>query len=186
MDCKLCSQRTDKLQSSCEYDVCVAAEGDTSSIAKCIDELFYAELDMVCAITDVGSLFGENQTVAVTSSPTAEPTTVPTEEDQSALMTMMCDDVGKVFISEDGGMSWSHHSTNTHWNIPIIVELDEVTEDTLIYVDCYNDDDGPGGFVATVLHQEEEYSTTSPLRSGFWEIFNATNNVIYPLLYQVQ
>ena len=176
---------SDKLQSSCEYDVCVGAEGDTDAIARNIDELFYAELDMVCDIDGVGFMFGENNTVAVTSSPTSEPTTMPTEVDRSALITMMCDDVLTTHISEDAGSSWTYYSTNTQWSSPVIVELEEVTEDTMIFVDCYNANDGPGGFIATVMHQDEEYVTTNPLRDGFWEIINATNDVTSPLIYQV-
>ena len=140
---------------------------------------------MVCEIEDVGSLFGAENVVAVTMSPTAEPTAVPTEEDRTALVTMQCDDILTTHISEDGGASWRYHSTNTRWYIPVIVELDEVTKDTMVLADCHNADDGPGGFIATVLHQEAEYNTTDPLRNGIWEIANATNDFVYPLLYHV-
>ncbi len=150
-----------------------------------MERLFSGSVDMVCDIDDVDELFGAENVVAVTTSPTAEPTALPTEEDRSALVTMQCDDVLTAYISEDGGASWRLHSTNTRWYIPVIVELDEATEDTMVFADCHNSDDGAGGFIATVLRQEAEYSTTNPLRDGFWEIVNATNDVVAPLLYQV-
>ena len=175
---------SDKLQTSCEYDVCVASEGDALVIWQNVIALFHDEVAMVCDIEDVGALFNETNTVAVTMEPTFEPTPFPTKLDRSALVTMMCDDILTTHISQDAGASWQYHSTNTHWPTPIIVELDRVSGTTMVQVDCYNHA-GPGGFISTVQFNGNEYSTTSPLRDGFWEIINATNDVVDPLFYQV-
>lgn len=139
---------------------------------------------MVCEIEDVGTLFDSELTVAVTKEPSSEPTPFPTKLSRTALVTMMCDDILTTHTSADGGASWQYHSTNTHWPTPIVVQLDDVDKDTMLQLNCYNHG-GPGGFIGSVQFNGNELSTTNPLRDGFWEIINATNDVVEPLLYQV-
>ena len=65
---------TDKLQESCNYDACVAAHGDKALIMPNVEMLFNDEVNMVCVIDNIGAIFSENNTVAVTAVPTPSPT----------------------------------------------------------------------------------------------------------------
>lgn len=55
----------------------MAAHGDVTEIWENVEKLFIDEVGMVCDIDDIGALFSENNTVAVTAAPSVSPTRAP-------------------------------------------------------------------------------------------------------------
>eukprot|EP01083_Nonionella_stella_P151549 484387_1 len=47
----------DELQEDCNYDACVAAEGDSTQIAGAVADIFTAALDVACSIPDIAEQF---------------------------------------------------------------------------------------------------------------------------------
>jgi len=92
----------------------------------------------------------------------------------TATLTTHSDDQGVHSISNDGGASWTAIGTESSWSTAFSYDLTGVSRDTKIRVSV-SDGGGIGGFIATVLFDGEQYSTTNPLQDGHWKLVSASD-----------
>jgi len=96
------------------------------------------------------------------------------DTDTTATLTTHSDNKGTHFISNDGGASWTEIGTSVDWPIAFSYDLTGVSADTKIRVSV-SDNGVIGGFIATVLVDGQQYSTTNPLGDGHWKLVSASD-----------
>jgi len=69
----------DAMQSDCDYDACVSAEGDPANIEDAVDEIFGDAIDMICDIPGIDDSFDDENLIEKTMAPTTgSPTSATT------------------------------------------------------------------------------------------------------------
>merc|ERR1719474_265029 len=92
----------------------------------------------------------------------------------TATLTTHSDNKGVHSISNDGGASWTDIGTEGNWPTAFSYDLTGVSANTKIRVSV-SDVGVIGGFIATVLFDGEQYSTTNPLQDGHWKLVSASD-----------
>jgi len=92
----------------------------------------------------------------------------------AATLTTHSDDVGTHSISNDGGASWTDIGTEGNWQTAFSYDLTRVSADTKIRVSV-SDGGVIGGFIATILYNGQQYSTSNPLGNSHWKLVSASD-----------
>jgi len=103
---------------------------------------------------------------------------VATTSAMTATMSMICDNAGRTFVSQDGGETFSLRSKVSNQNY----EVTDVSVDTVVKVTC-RDTGVIGGFVATMSFDGQSYSTTNPVTDSLWQLTDSDDGVTDPLVY---
>merc|ERR1712130_560385 len=127
------------------------------------DDGSYVDLEDILTNLESGSVF--------TSSKSCDG---EVDTDTTATLTTHSDNKGTHFISNDGGASWTEIGTAVNWPIAFSYDLTGVSVDTKIRVSV-SDVGVIGGFIATVLVDGQQYSTTNPLGDGHWKLVSASD-----------
>ena len=98
---------------------------------------------------------------------------------------MNCDNEGWVYLSKDEGRSWEEMDHLAHWPTTVVVDIPDVTDRTVVRVDC-KDHGGIGGFIASMEFPvgKEVYSTTNVLEEGNWRVTASTDGFTFGLIYR--
>eukprot|EP01083_Nonionella_stella_P008499 24536_1 len=101
-------------------------------------------------------------------------------------ITSHCDNQQTISMSEDGGNSFSViglESDNSNFHNPWSYTIPRLTQakaaHTVFKFSCKNMG-GPGGFIASVHHDDAVYSTTNPIDNGYFSIVSSASS---PLVY---
>jgi len=104
---------------------------------------------------------------------------------KTATLTTHSDNIGYHYISQDGGGSWTSIGTETNRMNSFSYSLSEITINTMIKVKVV-DEGVVGAFIGTVLYDGQQYSTSSPLSAGHWELIGSSDGVTSPLVYSTK
>eukprot|EP01083_Nonionella_stella_P176392 617001_1 len=99
----------------------------------------------------------------------------------SALVATHIDNSGVLSVSYDDGATWAAIGSTSNWQNELVVEVDDVTDATIIRFAC-SDVGVVGGFIANVAFEGIDYPTSDPISSNYYELVSASDGD-YELIY---